>query len=177
MRFETTLNYSRRRGRSRAPARQFRPGSGERRALAARGDVAELGAFIRDDMAENMVQPAEMAAEFLQVLRSRRSEWPSRGVTGNIGPHASGRSVQRFFVAQGRTAQGRFTPWVLINDARNKAGFPYANDVDQGLRTDGERVSDTRYAANHRAVERTWNQNLAGMLANALAHRRQQQQP
>jgi len=161
MRFDTTLNYSRPRGRSRAPVRQFRSGRAER------GDTAELGELIRDDMAENMVQPRDMAALFLLVLRSRRSEWPSAGVTGNIGPYATGRSVERFSAQQGRTAEGSFTPWVLLNDARNKGGFPYANDVDEGLRTDGQPVSPQRYAANHRAVRRTWNQNLGRMLAEA----------
>jgi len=160
MRFETTLNYSRLRGRSRAPVRVFRSGRAER------GDTAELGELIRDDMAENMVQPRDMAALFLLVLKSPRSEWPSAGVTGNIGPFATGRSVERFSAHQGRTAEGRFTHWVLLNDAR-KGGFPYANDVDQGLRSDGQPVSPPRHAANYRAVRRTWDQNLGRMLAEA----------
>ena len=133
----------------------------------AAGGAASFGQIIRGSAQRNAAQPIEVAAAFLQVLRSRRSQWPATGETANRGPHASGRSVAAFASRQGRSVTGQFQPWNIINDATNDKGFPYAGQVDQGLRSDGSRVSASRFQANFRAVQRTWDINLGVILANA----------
>ena len=159
MNFTGTISYGRPAGRSRTVLRTAAP---------AVGGLTEFGELqrqaVRDDIRGQAPRPSEIAAKFLEVLRSRRSEWPSTGLTANTGPYATDTSVRSFLARQGRTETGAFRPWVILNDARNARGVPYAGFVDQGIRTGGAQVSPSRYRANHRAVRRTWDANIGDIL-------------
>lgn len=163
--FETRLGFTSPRGRSLAPV-----------AVNANGPVggsAVLGRVLRSSISAHAAQPKELAAAFLHVLSGPSSEWPAAGQTGNFGPYATNTSVNHFAARQGRTSTGQFTPWLIVNDALNRQNRPYARWVDEGIGTGGGRISAARYAANFRAVERTWNGRLGQIQAAAESAARQ----
>lgn len=129
-----------------------------------RGGAVALGRIVRDDIVDAAPTPKAVSEAFVRELRGRRSFWPAAGHTRNRGPFATGLSAISFRTRQGRTASGRFTNWEIFNDAKNERGDAYAGYVNEGLRVGGQRVSPARYAANYRAVERTWNALVASIL-------------
>ena len=130
--------------------------------------LAGFGAIVRDDIARRAPTPKVVGGEFTRVLQSSRSFWPSTGFTRNRGPWAQGISARSFRLLQGRSARGRFTPWQLVNDALNERGLPYAGFVDRGIR-----AGAVRKAANFRAVGRTYDSTIAGILARLVERSRQ----
>ena len=129
------------------------------------GGRAGLGPFVRSDIAQRAPQPTTVGDELVRVLKGPRSHWPATGRTRNRGPWATGRSVDSFFVRQGRTTTGQYQPVELQNDARNTRGLAYAGFVDQGIN-----AGPARRRANVRAVLRTW-QDTAGDILQRVARR------
>ena len=133
------------------------------------GGSAVFGSLIRGALTSHAAKPSEVANAFVAALMGRNSQWPSAGQTANLGPYAEGVSVRLFRAVRGRGSSGRFEPYTVVNDARNKRGIPYAGFVDQGIRSGGGTVSPVRYAANHTAVARTWASQIRAILATAEA--------
>ena len=123
------------------------------------GGVAGLGRFVRQDVADRAPQPTAVGNRLVRVLKGPRSHWPATGRTRNRGPWATGRSVDSFFVRQGRTTTGQYQPVELQNDARNTRGLAYAGFVDQGIN-----AGPARRRANVRAVLRTWQDTAEQIL-------------
>ena len=139
-------------------------GPGAERIIGATGDefsrgaTAVLGAAVNNAINDAAPRGIDLARALVDRLRSRRSLWPSAGTSQNRGPYSTMSHSQMSFMArQGRDERGRFgRNGVLINDARNRRGIPYAAFVNAGIRTGGNPVGPDAMRRNVDAVQRTW---------------------
>ena len=103
-------------------------------------------------------------------MRYRNSVWPAKKLTANKGPYSKQVSVRRF---SGKLINNNgINQVVIMNDAKNSSGVPYAYYGNRGVNSLG-RVSSARFRANYDACYRTItkNQNRIGSFAMRAANR------